>query len=167
MKPVICSSRATRTPIRSNNFSLKEGEALHGIRLLFGLLCDDVRLEMGGKISIIGESNHFMLPQIPMAVPICILTKWAGPPGSTADVCLQMLSPDSMAPIKMCEQHLELSRTDFDTSFGGTVNKLVWQFQTTGVYTVQVLLDGEEAGRIELMVKKGRPPQMTGNGETN
>ncbi len=127
------------------------------MRLEFGLVCEDVRFEVGGKISIIGESNLFQLPKIPLTIPFCVVTKWSGSAGSKGLITLQMVSPDSLVPVVMAEQDLTLGEIEFDTSFGGTVNKLPWQFQTTGVHTVQIQLDGEERGRVELLIKRLGP----------
>jgi len=127
---------------------------LKGVKLVFGLICEDVRFELNGRISIIGEGNIFYLSQVPATLPLCILTKWAGPPGDSGLVALQMISPDSTMPVLMCQQEIELSMADLDTSFGGTVNKLPWQIQTTGVHQIRILFNGEEYGRIDLMIKK-------------
>lgn len=125
-----------------------------GINLVFGLICEDVRLELNGKVSIIGESNLFNLPKIPITIPLCILTKWAGAPGTRGRVSLQMVSPDSTAAAQMGSQEILLSESESDTAYTGTICKLGWQVQTTGVHIIQILLDGEEKGRIEMMVRK-------------
>lgn len=129
---------------------------MNNIKLLFGLVCEDVRLEINGKVSIIGEGNLFFLPNIPMTIPLCIMTKWAGPPGAKGRVTLQMLNPDSGVPVLMGNQEILLGETGIDTAFTGTVYKIGWQVHTAGVHVVQVMLDGAEQGRIELLIKKGR-----------
>lgn len=128
---------------------------MKNINLVFGLVCDDVRFEVNGKISIIGESNLFYLPTLPLTIPLCIMTKWSGTPGAKGTVSLRMLSPDSTVPANMSVQEMELAVTDFDTSFGGTIHKIPWQIHTSGVHMIKILLDSEESGRIELMIKKG------------
>ena len=125
-----------------------------GMNLVFGLICEDVRLELNGKVSIIGESNLFNLPTIPITIPLCVMTKWAGAPGTRGRVALQMLSPDSAVAAQMGSQEIALSESESDTAYSGTICKIGWQIQTTGVHTIQILLNGEEKGRIEMMVRK-------------
>jgi len=128
-----------------------------GIKYIFGLVCEDVRFEVNGKISIIGEGNIFNLPRIPLTIPLCILTKWSGPPTARGMVALKMLSPDSAAPVRLSLQELQLGETDPGTCFGGTINKIHWQVHTTGVHLIQIFLDDEEVGQLELMIKKVEP----------
>lgn len=137
----------------------KEELGLESIQLVFGLVCEDVRFEINGRISIIGEGNLFFLPQLPFTLPLCLLTKWVGSPGTKARVSLRMVNPDSAIPVIMCEQDLELSASDEPLSFGGTVHKLPWQVQTTGIHQIEILIDGEPKGCIELVIKKKGPMQ--------
>jgi hypothetical protein len=108
---------------------------------------------VNGKISIIGEGNVINLPRLPFTLPLCVLTKWSGSPGLRGEVGLEMITPDSTVPVHLGSQPFELGLSDSDTCYGGTVHKLPWQAHTTGVHILRILLDGEEAGRIELVIK--------------
>jgi hypothetical protein len=135
------------------NALTKGAGALNGIKLVFALVCEDVRFEVNGKISIIGEGNVINLPRLPLTLPLCVLTKWSGSPGSRGKVSLAMITPDSTAPVNLGSQQFELGSADSDICYGGTVHKLPWQVHSTGVHELRIFLDGEEAGSIELVIK--------------
>jgi hypothetical protein len=121
---------------------------------LFFIICDDVRLELGGKVSIIGEFSQVQVPCLPQTVPLCVLTKWSGKPGTRGTVTLQMLAPENNTPVTIGQQPVNFAPGDFDLTYAGTVTKIPWQFQSEGLYTIRILFNGEEKGHTWLMVKK-------------
>lgn len=120
---------------------------------IYFILCDDVRLEINGKVSIIGEFSQIELPHLPMTHSLCVLTKWSGLPGASGIVELQMLAPNSNTPVTIGQQAFAFEESMFDLAHAGTVNKFPWQFQSQGIHTIRVLLDGELQGQIQLVVR--------------
>ncbi|HEX2952880.1 MAG TPA: hypothetical protein VHR47_02715 [Bacillota bacterium] len=120
---------------------------------IYFILCDDVRLEINGKVSIIGEFSQIEAPNLPMTVPLCVLTKWSGIPGASGVVELQMQAPDNQKPVTIGQQPFAFEESDFDFAHAGTVNKFPWQFQSPGIHFVRVLLNGELQGEIQLVVR--------------
>lgn len=124
------------------------------VQPLFFIVCDDVRLEIGGKVSIIGEFSQIQVPCLPQTVPICVLTKWSGAAGTRGTVALQMIGPDNTTPITIGQQPVSFAQNELDLTFAGTVTKIPWQFQSEGVYTIRILFNSEEMGRTRILVKK-------------
>lgn len=126
---------------------------MSGIQPIYFILCDDVRLEIGGKVSIIGEYSQIDVPSMPFGTLLCVLTKWSGSPGASAKVSLQMISPESDHPIPIGEQTIEFNSDAFEFAHAGTVNKFPWQFHSAGVHYIRILLDDEEQGHISLLIR--------------
>ena len=132
------------------------------IKPTFLAICEDVRLEIGGRVSIVGLFDTLALPAIPGGANLCVTTRWSATGPGKAAVALFMLTPDSPTPIHLINQVIELQDQDgLGFCSAGTVAKFAWQFHAPGVYYVQVRLDGEEAGLIPLMVRKIPHPEKT------
>lgn len=129
------------------------------VRPTFFAICEDVRLEIGGRISIVGLFDTLALPAIPGGANICVTTRWSSSGAGKAVVSLQMLTPDSPTPIKLIDQTIDLQDQEgLGFCAAGTVAKFAWQFHTQGVHYIRVRLDGEEMGKIPLMVRKHPHP---------
>jgi len=129
------------------------------IRLTFFTVCEDVRLEIGGRITIVGLFDTLALPAIPGGANLCVTTRWSSTGPAKAVVSLYMLTPDSPTPISLTNQGIELTDQEgLGFCAAGTVAKFAWQFHTPGVHYLQVRLDNEEAGIVPLMVRKHPHP---------
>ncbi|MGE5598990.1 MAG: DUF6941 family protein [Bacteroidota bacterium] len=118
-------------------------------------ICDDVRLEIGGKISVIGLYDTIALPAIPGGANLCVTTRWNSAGPARATVALFMLTPDNPAPIPVITQQIELADHEgLGFCSAGTIAKFSWQFHAGGMHHIVVTLDGREAGTIPLMVRK-------------
>lgn len=133
---------------------LKGVNNLPPIQPIYCLLCDDVRFEIGGKVSIIGEFSQLNVGQLPITVPLCILTKWQGSPGHSALITLQMVSPDSGVPAPMGQQPIQFNHDGSELAYAGTVSKQAWQFHSEGLHSIRILANGEELGKIRFFVRQ-------------
>ncbi len=130
------------------------------VRPTFFAVCEDVRLEIGGRISIIGLFDTLALPAFPGGANLCVTTRWTAAGSGRADVSLHMLTPDSPTPIRIISQTIELQDQDGQGfCSAGTVAKFAWQFHAPGLHYIQVRLDDAEAGLIPLMVRKHPHPE--------
>ncbi len=49
------------------------------LKLLYTLLCDDVRIEMGNKISLMGVFQNIMVEQLPVSlIKFAVINHWSG-----------------------------------------------------------------------------------------
>lgn len=125
------------------------------IRPTFFAICEDVRLEIGGRITVVGLFDTLALPAIPGGANLCVTTRWCASGPTSALVSLYMLTPDSPAPIHLIEQRIELQDPEgLGFCSAGTVAKFAWQFHTQGVHYIQVRLDGEKMGELPLLVRR-------------
>ena len=129
------------------------------IKPTFFAVCEDVRLEIGGRVTVVGLFDTLTLPSFPGGANLCVTTRWSATGPGRADVALYMLTPDSSTPIRVINQTIELQDQEgLGFSSAGTVAKFGWQFHAPGVHYIQVRLDDEEMGLIPLMVRKQRAP---------
>lgn len=125
------------------------------IKPTFFALCEDVRLEIGGRITIVGVFDVLPLPAIPGGANLCVTTRWSSPGPAKAAVSLYMLTPDNPAPIRLVEQAIELKDPEgLGFCSAGTVAKFTWQFHAPGEHQIQVRLDDEVVGLIPLLVRR-------------
>jgi hypothetical protein len=111
-----------------------------GIHTHYTLLCDDVRIEIGNRLSLIGMFQSVVTDQLPIAlIKLAVLTYWHGQGTGTAEV--RILSPDRSAFIAVSNPNL------VDLSAGGFTHNLVFfvnvQLPEEGTYWVQIVLDSQ------------------------
>ncbi len=117
-------------------------------RLLYTLLCDDVRQELGGKFSLMGLFESIYANVFPAVHPrFAIVNEWTGGRGDFL-VRTRLLSPDQREVLSESESKLSLfSETqrhrDISVRFNTT-------FPTPGTYWIESLLDGERIGLTPL-----------------
>ncbi len=117
-------------------------------RLVYTLLCDDVRQELGGKYSLMGLFESIYANVFPAVHPrFAIVNEWTGGKGDFS-VRIRLLSPDKTEVLSESESKLSLfSETqrhrDISVRFNTT-------FPTPGTYWIESLLDGERIGLTPL-----------------
>lgn len=123
-------------------------------------ICEDVRLEIGGRVTIVGLFDTLALPAFPGGANLCVTTRWSSTGPGQSEVSLHMLTPDSPTPIRIINQTIELQDQEgLGFCSAGTVAKFAWQFHAPGVHYIQIKLDNEEMGLIPVMVRKHPHPE--------
>ena len=57
----------------------QQPEAEEKLELIYTLLCDDVRLEVGNKLSYMGVFQSIIVPQLPVWLPkLAVVNHWRG-----------------------------------------------------------------------------------------
>ena len=108
------------------------------LQLLYTLLCDDVRLEAGNKLSFMGVFQNIMVQQLPVSlIKFAVVTHWRGEGSYLSEV--RILSPDKQQPVVVSQP------TRFEISAGGFADNISFfvnvTFPTAGQYWVQTLVD--------------------------
>src|ERR1043165_1264586 len=109
------------------------------LELLYTLFCDDVRLEVGNKLSFMGVFHSIIVQQLPVSVlKIAIVNHWEGQGSYLSEV--RILTPDRQHPIVVSQP------TRFEiASGGGFADNISFfvnvTFPTPGRYVVQTLVD--------------------------
>lgn len=109
--------------------------------ITFTIFCDDVRQEIGGKISLMGIFENIYATSFPAIHPrLAIVTEWTEGKGEY-DTNLRILSPDRKTVLRETSSRMRLSETGVrhrDVSIHLNI-----EFDRPGVYWVEHLLDGE------------------------
>jgi uncharacterized protein DUF6941 len=117
------------------------------LQLGYTLLCDDVRLEVGNKLSYMGVFQSIIVPQLPVWLPkLAVVNHWLGEGTHLSEV--RILMPDRQQALVVSQPaRFEINQGSADNiSFFVNVT-----FPIAGEYWVQTLVDSnlfEERGLI-------------------
>ncbi len=106
------------------------------LQLIYTLLCDDVRLEMGNKLSLMGVFQNIMVEKLPISlIKFAVVNHWRGEGVHQTEV--RIVSPDKTNTIVTSQPtNIELAHGGFSDNVSFFVNVM---FQTAGTYWVQTL----------------------------
>ena len=117
------------------------------LKLGYTLLCDDVRLEVGNKLSYMGVFQSIIVPQLPVWLPkLAVVNHWRGEGTHLSEV--RILMPDRQQALVVSQPaRFEINQGSADNiSFFVNVT-----FPVAGEYWVQTLVDSnlfEERGLL-------------------
>ncbi len=108
------------------------------LKLIYTLLCDDVRIEMGNKISLMGIFQNIMVERLPVSlIKFAVINHWRGEGNHQTEV--RILSPDkSNLVVTSQPTAIELAPGGFTDNVSFFVNVV---FPSAGTYWVQTLAD--------------------------
>lgn len=132
------------------------------LKLLYTLFCDDVRLEVGNKLSFMGVFQHILVQQLPVSVlKLAIVNHWQGQGSYLSEV--RILTPDRQQPIVVSQP------TRFEISTGGYADNISFfvnvTFPTAGRYVVQTLIDSTLYEEQTLFVSDVSQAELVGTSE--
>ncbi len=106
------------------------------LRLLYTLLCDDVRIEMGNKISLMGVFQNIMVEKLPVSlIKFAVINHWSGQGNHETEV--RILSPDKADLIVTSQPtQIDLAGGGFTDNVSFFVNVV---FSNPGTYWVQTI----------------------------
>src|SRR6266487_3965599 len=107
------------------------------LELLYTLFCDDVRLEVGNKLSYMGVFQNIVVPQLPVWLPkLAVVNHWRGEGTHLSEV--RILMPDKQQALVVSQPaRFEITHGSADNiSFFVNVT-----FPVPGQYFVQTLVD--------------------------
>jgi hypothetical protein len=120
-----------------------------GLQLVYTLFCDDVRLEVGNKLSLMGVFHQVAVQRFPVTLmKFAVVSQWRGEGSHMSEV--RILAPDRRQPIVLAEP------TPFDVAPGGVANNISFffnvEFPAPGRYRVQTLINSSLADEQELII---------------
>jgi hypothetical protein len=123
------------------------------LELLYTLFCDDVRLEVGNKLSFMGVFQNIMVQQMPVSlIKFAVVNHWRGEGTHLSEV--RILTPDRQHPIVASQPtSLEIAPGGFADNISFFVNVT---FPAAGQYWVQTLVDSNLFDEQQLTVSDGR-----------
>ena len=118
-----------------------------GLQLAYTVFCDDVRLEVGNKLSLMGVFHQIIVQHFPVTVmKFAVVTQWRGEGRHLSEV--RILSEDRQQPIVIADP------APFEIAPGGVANNISFffnvEFPAPGTYRVQTLVDSTLADEQEL-----------------
>lgn len=119
------------------------------LQLVYTLLCDDVRLEVGNKISLMGVFQNIMVEKLPVSlIKFAVVNHWRGEGHYQTEI--RILSPDKNQLIVTSQPtEVELMQGGFTDNVSFFVNVV---FQTPGTYWVQTLANSILLEELPLIV---------------
>lgn len=121
----------------------------HNLQLVYTLLCDDVRIEMGNKISLMGIFQNIMVERLPVSlIKFAVISHWRGEGLYETEV--RILSPDRSALVVSSQPtSVQLAPGGFTDNVSFFVNVV---FPTAGTYWVQTLAEQRVMEELPLIV---------------
>ncbi len=131
-------------------------EGTDKLELVYTLFCDDVRLEVGNKLSLMGVFQNIMVQQLPVSlIKFAVINHWRGEGVHLSEV--RILTPDRQQPVVVSQP------TRFEIAPGGFADNISFfvnvTFPTSGQYWVQTLIDSTLFDEQPLMVADARAAQ--------
>ncbi|HEX8501645.1 MAG TPA: hypothetical protein VF659_13755 [Pyrinomonadaceae bacterium] len=117
------------------------------LTLAYTIFCDDVRLEVGNKLSLMGVFHQVMVQHFPVTLmKFAVVTQWRGQGRHLSEV--RILTGDRQRPVVLSEP------SPFEVVHGGVANNISFffnvEFPAPGAYRVQTLIDSTLADEQEL-----------------
>jgi hypothetical protein len=108
------------------------------LELAYTIFCDDVRLEVGNKLSLIGVFQNMLVQQMPISlIKFAVVNHWRGEGQYLSEV--RILSPDRRQPVVVSEP------APFEITQGGHTDNVSFfvniTFPAPGEYRVQTLIN--------------------------
>ncbi|HYY42611.1 MAG TPA: hypothetical protein VE775_07740 [Pyrinomonadaceae bacterium] len=131
----------------------KQGDKLN---LIYTIYCDDVRLEVGNKLSLMGVFQNIMVQQLPVSlIKFAVVSHWQGEGEHLIEV--RVLTPDRRQPVVVSQP------TQFAVAPDGFADNISFfvnvTFTEPGQYWVQTLVDSTLFDEQPLMVLDARSAQ--------
>ena len=123
--------------------------ANENLQLGYTILCDDVRLEMGNKLSLMGIFQNIMVERVPVTlIKFAVVQHWTGAGNYMAEV--RILSPDKMNVVVTSQPtQIVLQEGGFADNVSFFVNPV---FPEVGTYTVQTLVNSNLFNEFPLII---------------
>lgn len=128
-------------------------EDTNKLKLVHTILCDDVRLEVGNKLSLMGVFQNIAVQQLPVSlIKFAIVSHWQGEGAHLSEV--RVLTPDRQGFVVASQP------TSFEIEPGGYADNVSFfvnvTFQQPGQYWVQTLVDSTLFDERPLVVMDAR-----------
>jgi hypothetical protein len=130
------------------------------LELVYTLFCDDVRLEVGNKLSLMGVFQNIMVQQVPVSlIKFAVINHWKGEGKHLSEV--RILTPDRKQPIVVSQP------SPFEIAPGGFADNISFfvnvTFPVPGQYWVQTLVNSTLFDEQPLIVADSQESRSTEN----
>src|SRR5918997_4150503 len=128
------------------------------LELSYTIFCDDVRLEVGNKLTLVGVFQNMLVQQLPIAlIKFAVVNHWRGEGRYLSEV--RILSPDKKQAVVVSEP------APFEIAQGGHSDNVSFfvnvTFHAPGEYWVQTLINSTLFDEQPLLILDARSAQPT------
>ena len=132
------------------------------LQLVYTIFCDDVRLEVGNKLSFMGVFQNIMVQQLPASlIKFAVVNHWQGQGTYLSEV--RILTPDRQQAVVVSQP------TSFEVAAGGFADNISFfvnvTFPKAGQYFVQTLINSNLFEEQPLTISDVAETQMLGASE--
>jgi len=119
------------------------------LQLMYTLLCDDVRIEVGNKISLMGIFQNIMVEQLPVSlIKFAVIGHWRG--SGDHEIEVRILSPDKSNMVVTSQPTtVQLAEGGFTDNVSFFVNVV---FPSAGTYWIQTIANAVVIDETALIV---------------
>ena len=128
-------------------------------KLVYSIICDDVRIEMGNKLSLMGLFENIFFQTFPSALlKFAIVNHWVG--NGPFETHVKVLAPDRKEVVVSAPSKFSIETNGYadNVTFFTNVN-----FERSGAHIVQIYIDGNIAAERPLYVHHVPTPPATVN----
>ncbi len=128
-------------------------------QLVYSIVCDDVRIETGNKLSLMGLFENIFLPSFPSALlKFAVVNHWVG--NGQFETHVKILSPDRKELVISSPSKFSIENNGYadNVTFFTNVG-----FERPGAHIVQIYIDGQLAAERSLYVHHVPQPPKTVN----
>ena len=141
---------------------MSQAEQKTDLQLVYTILCDDVRLEAGNKLSFMGVFQNIMVQQLPASlIKFAVVNHWKGQGTYLSEV--RILTPDRQGFVVVSQP------TSFEINTGGFADNISFfvnvTFPKAGNYFVQTLIDSNLFEEQVLTISDASDANMLGASE--
>ncbi|MBI4472257.1 MAG: hypothetical protein HY646_06285 [Acidobacteria bacterium] len=127
--------------------------------LVYSIICDDVRLEMGNKLSLMGVFENIFFPSFPSALlKFSVVNHWVGV--GQFETFVRILSPDKREVVVSVPSKFSIEGQGYADNVTFFTNVA---FERPGSYSVQTHIDGKLVAERPLYVHHVVQPPSTVN----
>ena len=128
-------------------------------QLVYSILCDDVRLEMGNKLSLMGVFENVFLSSFPaMILRFATVNHWVGAGDYQTQV--RVVSPEGKDVAQSSQSNFRIEPDGYADNVTFFANVAL---ERAGRYSIQTFIDGKMVGERPLYVGVIQQPPTTVN----
>jgi len=128
-------------------------------QLAYSILCDDVRLEVGNKLSLMGSFENVFLPQFPaVLLRFAAVNHWVG--AGDYETQVRIISPEGKDIAQSSQSNFRIEPEGYadNVTFFANVS-----LERAGRYSIQTFIDGRMVAQRPLFVALLQQPPSTLN----
>jgi hypothetical protein len=128
-------------------------------QLVYSILCDDVRLEMGNKLSLMGIFENVYLPQFPaVLLRFATVNHWVG--AGDYETQVRVVSPEGREIAQSSQSTFRIEPEGYADNVTFFANVAL---ERAGRYSIQTFIDGKMVAQRPLFVALLQQPPTTLN----